>query len=60
MNLTRLNPSPYQEIVDRDKIAKDPLVSILMMAYNHEGHVARAIESVLSQDGDLPCELIVG
>lgn len=37
-----------------------PLVSVLMITYNHEAHIARAIEGVLSQKTAFPFELIIG
>lgn len=37
-----------------------PLVSVLMITYNHEEYIARAIEGVLAQRTDFPFELIIG
>lgn len=37
-----------------------PLVSVLMITWNHEEHIAQAIESVLNQKCGLPFELIIG
>jgi glycosyltransferase involved in cell wall biosynthesis len=37
-----------------------PLVSILMLTYNHESYIAQAIESVLSQKTTFPFELVIG
>ncbi len=37
-----------------------PLVSVAMLAYNHERFVAEAIESVLAQKTDFPVELAIG
>jgi len=37
-----------------------PLVSVLMLAFNHEAYIKEAIESVLSQRCDFPFELIIG
>lgn len=36
-----------------------PVVSIGMMAYNHEKYIARAIESVLMQEVNFPFELVI-
>ena len=36
-----------------------PVVSVLMIAYNHEKYIAQAISSVLEQKTDFPVELIV-
>ena len=38
----------------------DPLVSIVMIAYNVDNYIAKAIESVLSQQVSFPYELVIG
>jgi hypothetical protein len=48
------------EISDKTKLAKNPLVSIYMLTYNHERYIGDAIASVVSQHCDFPFELIVG
>lgn len=37
-----------------------PVVSVAMLAYNHEHYLAHAIESVLAQEVDFPIEIVVG
>ena len=37
-----------------------PLLSVLMITYNHEAFIGRSIESVLSQKTDFPFELVIG
>lgn len=37
----------------------NPLVSVLMLTYNHGAYIAQAIESVLSQETAYPFELII-
>lgn len=37
-----------------------PLLSVLMITYNHEAYIGRSIESVLSQKTDFPFELVIG
>lgn len=37
-----------------------PVVSVLMITYNHEAHIAKAIEGVLMQSTCFPFELIIG
>jgi glycosyltransferase involved in cell wall biosynthesis len=37
-----------------------PLVSVLMITWNHEANIAQAIESILNQQCDFPFELIIG
>jgi glycosyltransferase involved in cell wall biosynthesis len=50
---------PVQEVnqVD-DRI--EPLVSVIMLAWNHEATIAQAIESIISQKCDFPFELLIG
>lgn len=36
------------------------LISILMITYNHEKYIEKAIESVLMQEGDFDFELLIG
>jgi glycosyltransferase involved in cell wall biosynthesis len=38
----------------------EPLVSIMMLTYNHAVNIARAIESVLHQEVNFPIELVIG
>lgn len=37
-----------------------PLVSVLILTYNQQDTIARAIESVLAQQGGVPFEIIIG
>jgi glycosyltransferase involved in cell wall biosynthesis len=39
---------------------RQPKVSVCMWTYNHEKYIAQAIESVLMQETDFECELIIG
>ena len=39
--------------------AHGPKVSVLLTTYNHERHIASAIESVLGQEACFPFELLV-
>lgn len=36
------------------------MISVLMLAYNHEDYISQAIESVLNQEINVPLELIIG
>lgn len=40
--------------------ASHPLVSVIMLAYNHGNYIAKAIEGVLSQANLFPIELLIG
>jgi glycosyltransferase involved in cell wall biosynthesis len=48
------------EVSEKDRLAKIPLVSVLMVAYNHADYIAEAIEGVVSQQCDFPFELVIG
>ncbi|AND69571.1 hypothetical protein ATSB10_21170 [Dyella thiooxydans] len=48
------------EISDHLALVKQPVVSVLMLAYNHGPYLAQAIDSVLAQQTDLPIELLIG
>lgn len=39
---------------------EQPLVSIFMLTYNHEGYIRQAIESILAQKTTFPIELVIG
>lgn len=56
----RRSPRVYTEVVDRARIVRNPLVSAVMITYNHEPYIAQAIEGVLSQEADFPIELVIG
>lgn len=48
------------EISDLSRLVKQPLVSVLILAYNHEKYLADAIEGVLLQKTDFPLEILIG
>lgn len=48
------------EISDSKLLIEAPVVSVLMLAYNHGLYLAQAIESVLAQQTDLQIELLIG
>jgi glycosyltransferase involved in cell wall biosynthesis len=51
---------PAVEISDLSRIAPAPLVSVVVLTYNHEAYIAQNIESILAQQCDFPFELIIG
>lgn len=53
-------PEGAIEISDPGRLAPDPVVSVVMLAYNHAEHLARAMESVLRQRAGFQFELLVG
>jgi glycosyltransferase involved in cell wall biosynthesis len=43
-----------------DLLPENPIVSVLMITYNHERFIAQAIEGVAKQVTDFPIELVIG
>ncbi len=50
----------YTEISDPAVMALTPLVSVLMITYNHGPYLADAIEGVIAQQTNFPIELLIG
>ncbi|HEY2345281.1 MAG TPA: glycosyltransferase [Xanthomonadaceae bacterium] len=48
------------EVSDQARLVAAPLVSVLMITYNHADYLAEAIEGVVSQRCDFSFELIIG
>lgn len=48
------------ETSDSDRLATAPLVSVLMIVYNHAEYLAAAIEGLVSQICEFPYEIIIG
>lgn len=38
----------------------EPLVSVILLTYNHRHYIRQAIESVLAQEMPFPCEVLIG
>lgn len=51
---------PCHETSDPTRLAACPVVSVHMLAYNHERTVHEAIDGVLAQRTDFPYELVIG
>ncbi len=63
----RIHELPYNqgtvnawECSDENSLLPAPLVSVLMLTYNHQKFIANAIESILAQKTSFPIELIIG
>ena len=55
-----LDAISYDEISEPAVMNKNPLVSVLMITFNHRPYIAEAIEGVLMQKTDFPIELVIG
>lgn len=51
---------PAREVSDLSKLTDNPVVSVVMTAYNHDKYIAQAIEGVVMQRCDFPIELLIG
>lgn len=51
---------PCIETSDSERLCKNPLVSVQMLAYNHERYIRQAIEGVMMQKTDFEFELVIG
>ncbi|MBN8887375.1 MAG: glycosyltransferase [Rudaea sp.] len=56
----QINADDYFEVCDPERLVPTPLVSVLMVVYNHGPYLAEAIESVMSQKCDFDYELVIG
>lgn len=39
---------------------KDPKLSVILITYNHEKYIRKALDSVLAQETDFPFEIVIG
>ncbi|MFA6411099.1 MAG: glycosyltransferase [Syntrophales bacterium] len=44
----------------KPSLSEEPLVSVLMLAYNHERYIAQAVEGALMQQVDFTYEIVIG
>lgn len=51
---------PFVEVSDPAVFRSNPVVSVSMITYNHEGYIEEAVRGVISQEFDLPYELVIG
>lgn len=57
--LTNAN-SGVTDVYSDELQSKHPIVSVIMLAYNHEKYLEKAVESVVNQETSFPFELIIG
>ncbi|GEM_PF-784066 len=58
--LTTLEQRDWTEFSDPPQLPANPVVSVLMLTYNHGPYLAEAIEGVVNQKTDFPVELLIG
>jgi glycosyltransferase involved in cell wall biosynthesis len=51
---------PAYEISDLSLIPPEPLVSVLVITYNHEAYIEETIQGILAQQCHFPIEIIIG
>ena len=51
---------PCIETSDPERLCRHPVVSVHMLAYNHEPYIRQAIEGVMMQKTDFEFELVIG
>ncbi len=51
---------PALEISDAEKLCKKPLVSVLIITYNQERFIRKAVDSALNQKTDFEYEILIG
>lgn len=51
---------PCIETSEAEQLCKNPVVSVHMLAYNHEPYIRQAIEGVMMQKTDFEFELVIG
>jgi glycosyltransferase involved in cell wall biosynthesis len=60
MEAAFLKGIPCIETADAEKLVQSPVASVLMITYNHERFIDKAIEGVVTQHAAFPYELIIG
>ena len=60
VDIINFNNITFKEISDPKMMREKPIVSIKMLAFNHESYISQAIEGVLMQEVNFPIELVIG
>lgn len=50
----------WTEVSDGGRLCARPVVSVVMITYNHEKFIAQALESIVTQKADFPFEVVIG
>jgi len=48
------------EISDFDQLSIEPIISVLMITYNHEKYIRQALDGILSQETNYSFEVVIG
>lgn len=56
----QLQTQPSEETSDPARLPEAPVVSVLMITYNHERYLGQAVAGIVSQQADFPFELVIG
>lgn len=59
-DLPPIEDVPCNETSDATRLCANPVVSVLLITYNHADNIRAAIEAVMMQKTDFPYELIIG
>ena len=51
---------PCNETSDKEKLCKNPVVSIMVLAYNHDKYIRECLDSLVSQIADFEYEIVIG
>lgn len=54
------NPGHDVELSDASVLANEPLVSVVVLTYNHAEYIREALDSILMQRVDFPYEICIG
>ena len=60
ITLAEMLAIPALEIGDLSQISPAPLVSVIVVTYNHEAYIEQTIQGILAQQCDFPIEIIIG
>jgi len=60
MNRDSPDPTATIEYSDPAQLVSAPVISVVMLVYNHRYNLGEAIESVIMQDHGFPIELLIG
>lgn len=60
LDRTAMLAIPAEELSDPALLCQEPVVSVLMLAYNHADYIVQAVESVMDQVAGFEFELLIG